>query len=117
MFSYPFLAHQLPQICWWPSDLCKCKTPLDTLQDFARNFITHDVTFFSIMKLLACTSLVDTNHGDTNGPGSFADAQAEIIVVGVDIASFLEGFDNLHYRSYERVVEVASFKLSKQLFM
>lgn len=89
------LAHQLSQIRWRPPHLRKGQTPLDALQNFARDLIAHNVAFFSVVKLLTGTSFVDTHHGDTDGPRSLADAQAEIVVVGVDIASFLEGLDDL----------------------
>lgn len=53
------------------------------------------MTLFAIMQLLSRTSLVNTNHGDTDGPGSLADAQAQVAVVGVDVAALLQCLDNL----------------------
>lgn len=48
------------------------------------------------MQLLASTTLVDTHHGDTDGPSRLADAEAEVAVVGVDVAALLEGLDDFN---------------------
>ena len=37
------LTHKLQLIVRWPPRLRKTKTPLDALQKFPRNFITHDM--------------------------------------------------------------------------
>lgn len=71
------------------------------------------MALFSVVKLLPRASLVDAHHGDTNRPRGLADAQAKVVIVGVDIAPLLEGLDDLDDGFYERVVEVAGFELSK----
>lgn len=113
----PRSTHQLSQIRRWPPHLRKRKTSLDTLQNLAGDLITHDVTLFTIMQFLASTSLVNTNHGYANRPGGLADTQTEIVVVGVDVASFLEGLYNLHDGRDERVVYVVGFKSAEELCM
>lgn len=108
-------AHQLSQIRRRPPHLGKGKTALDALQNLARNLITHDVTLLAVVQLLASTSLVDTNHGHANGPGGLADTQTEIVVIGVDVASFLKGLHDLHHRYEEGVVHVVGFEFAKEL--
>lgn len=74
------------------------------------------MTLFAIVQLLARTSLVDTHHCDSNGPGCFSDAEAEIAIVGVDVAALLEGLDDFDDGLEEGVVEVAGFELAEELY-
>ena len=108
-------AHQLSKICRRPPDLGKGKTPLDALQKLARDLIAHDVAFGSAMQLFASASLVNANHGYANGPCGFADAEAEVVVIGIDVAPLLESLDDLYDGFDERVIQVAGFKFSKEL--
>lgn len=73
------------------------------------------MALFAVVQLLARASLVDAHHGHANGPRRLADAQAEVAVVGVNVAALLQGLDDLDNGLQERVVEVASFKFSKKL--
>lgn len=54
----------------------KGQTALDALEILARHLVAHDVSLFAIVQLLAGTTLVDTHHGDTDGPGRLSDAEA-----------------------------------------
>lgn len=74
------------------------------------------MALFSVVQLLTRTSLVDTHHGDTNGPGCLADAEAEVAVVGVDVAALLEGLDDFDDGLEEGVIEVAGFELAEELY-
>ena len=65
------------------------------------------------MQLLPGTPLVDTNHGNTNGPGGLANTQAEIAVVGVDVSAFLGSLDDLYYRLKNTFVETPFFKFAE----
>jgi hypothetical protein len=107
--------HQLPQILRRPPHLRKGKTALDALQILPRHLVAHDVTLFAVVQFLARTSLVDTHHGDSDGPGGLADAEAEVAVVGVDVAALLEGLDDFDDGLEEGVVEVAGFELAEEL--
>lgn len=68
------------------------------------------------MQLLTRASLVDTHHCDSNGPGCLSDTEAEIAVVGVDVAALLEGLDDFDDRLEEGVVEVAGFEFAEELY-
>lgn len=74
----------------------KGKAALYTLQVLARDLITHDVTFLSVVKLLSRTSLVNTNHGYADGPCRLSDAESKIAVIRIDVSALLEGLDYLH---------------------
>lgn len=73
------------------------------------------MALFAVVQLFSRTSLVDTHHGDTDGPGCLADAEPEIAVVGVDVAALLEGLDDFDDGLEEGVVEVAGFELAEEL--
>ena len=83
------LSHQLPQVFRWPSHLRESQTSLYTLQELSRNLITHNMTFLAIVKFLSSTTLVNTNHSNSNGPSGFSNAEAKIPVICINIASFL----------------------------
>lgn len=74
------------------------------------------MALFAVVQLLARTSLVDAHHGDANGPGCLSDAEAEVAIVGVDVAAFLEGLDDFDDGLEEGVVEVAGFELAEELY-
>ena len=65
------------------------------------------------MQLLARAALVDAHHGHTNGPRRLSDAQAQVAVVGVDVAPFLRGFDDLYDRTEDAVFQVAFFEFAE----
>lgn len=71
------------------------------------------MALFSVVELLPRASLVDAHHGNTNRPRGLADAQAEVVIVGVDIAPLLESLDYLNDGFDEGVVEIAGFEFSK----
>lgn len=73
------------------------------------------MALFAVVQLLARAALVDTHHGDTNGPGCLADAEAEVAVVGVDVAALLEGLDDFDDGLEEGIVEVAGLEFAKEL--
>lgn len=73
------------------------------------------MTLFAIVQLLASASLVDTHHGDTDGPGRFADTEAEVAVVGVDVPALLKCLDDLDDGLQQGVVKVIFFKFSIEL--
>lgn len=108
-------SHQLPQVLGRPPDLGKGETALDALEELARHLVTHDVALFAAVELLAGAALVDADHGDANGPGGLANAQAQIAVVGVDVAPLLQGLYDFDDGLDERVVEVAGFELAEEL--
>jgi hypothetical protein len=95
--------------------LRKGETTLDALQILACDLITHDMAFLSIMKLLASTALVDTNHGNTDGPRRLANTQTQVSIIGIDIATLLKSLDNLYDRLENIVVELTLFKLAEKL--
>lgn len=65
------LAHNLKLVLWRPTYLRKAQTTFDTLKIFARSFITQNMSLLvTLMEFLARGSLVNTNHGHTNGPGT-----------------------------------------------
>lgn len=74
------------------------------------------MTLLSIMKLLPRTSFVNTNHSHTNGPSSFSNGEAKITVVGIDVAAFLKGINNLDYGFQKVVGHIIIFHLSEELF-
>lgn len=53
------------------------------------------MAFLSVVQLLAGAPLMDANHGDTNGPRGLSDAEAEVAIVGINVAALLEGLDDL----------------------
>lgn len=73
------------------------------------------MTLRPVMQLLSRTTLVNTHHGHADGPGGLSDAEAEVPVVCVDVATFLEGFDDLDDGREEGVVEVAGFEFAEEL--
>lgn len=107
--------HQLPQVARRPAYLCKSEAPLDALQVLAGDFVAHDVALFAVVQLLPRASLVDAHHCDADGPGRLADAQAQVAVVRVDIATLLEGLDDLDDGLEDGVVNVVLFEFSEEL--
>lgn len=93
----------------------KGETTLDALQILACNLITHNMAFLSIVKLLASTALVDTNHGNTNGPCCLANTQTQVSIVGIDVTTLLKSLDNLYDRLENIVVELTLFKFAEKL--
>lgn len=69
----------------------------------------------ALVQLLARTPLVDTHHGDADGPCCLADTQAEIAIVGIDISTFLCCFDDLDDGFEDAFVEISFLELAKQL--
>lgn len=111
----PSSTHQLSQVLGRPADLRKGEAALDALQELARDLVAHDMALCAVVELLARAALVDAHHGHADGPRRLADAQAQVAVVGVDIAALLEGLDDLDDGLDERVVEVSGLELSEQL--
>lgn len=65
------LAHNLQLILRGPAHLRKAQTPFDTLQVFPRSLVAEDMGLLvALVKFLASRSLVNTNHGHTDGPGT-----------------------------------------------
>ena len=84
--SFRCSPHDLRAILRRPPGLRKAQTPLDALQHLPRALITHDMRLLiTTMQLLSRTTLVDTHHRYTNGPGSLANTETEVCVVGVDV--------------------------------
>lgn len=106
-------AHQLQYVCRWPAHLREGETPLYALQELSRNLVSHDVTLLSVMKLLARASLVDTNHGHTDGPCSLANTKSEIAVVCVDIPSLLESLDDLYDWLQQGILEITLLEFAE----
>jgi hypothetical protein len=73
------------------------------------------MALITLMQLLSRTTLVDTNHGNSNGPGSFTDTKAKIAVVCIDIAAFLGCFDNFDNGFEDAFVNVACFEFAEEL--
>lgn len=67
------------------------------------------------MQLLTRSTLMDTNHRNTNRPRGRSDAQAQIPIVGIDVTAFLEGPDDLDDGDEEGVLHIALLKFAKQL--
>lgn len=108
-------AHELPDVFWRPAHLRKGEAPLDALEVLSRDLVTHDMALFAVVKLLASATLVDTHHGDANGPGGLANRQPQVPVIGVDVAPLLRRLDNLDNGFEEIVGKVALFELAEQL--
>lgn len=65
------LAHNLQLVLRGPAHLRKAQTAFDTLQVLARDLITEDMGLLvALVEFFSRGSLVDTNHGHTNGPCS-----------------------------------------------
>lgn len=65
------LPHHLQRILRDPPRLAKGQAPLDALQELSRDLVAHDMRGHALlMQLLARGTLVDTHHGDTDGPGT-----------------------------------------------
>lgn len=105
----------MPQVLRRPPHLRKGQAALDALQVLARGLVAHDMALFAVVQLLAGATLVDTDHGDADGPGGFTDAEAQVTVVCVDVAALLEGLDDFDDGLEEGVVEVAGFELAEEL--
>lgn len=73
------------------------------------------MALIALVQLLSRASLVDAHHGYADGPGGFANAQAQVAVIGVDVSAFLSRFDNLHDGLEDAVFQVAFFKLAEKL--
>jgi hypothetical protein len=73
------------------------------------------MAFLSIMKLLASATLVDTNHGNTDGPCCLAYTQTQVSIIGIDVTTLLKSLNNLYNRFENIVVELALFKLAEKL--
>jgi hypothetical protein len=58
---------------------------------------------------------VDTHHSDADGPGSLADTEAEVAVIGVDVTALLECVDNLDDGIEEGVLELARLEFPEEL--
>jgi hypothetical protein len=60
------------RVQWRPPHLREAQTAFDALQEFACDFVAHDMcrVFITFMQLLARRSLVDTHHGYTDGPST-----------------------------------------------
>ena len=48
------------------------------------------------MDLFSGRTLMDPNHGDTNGPRGIPNTKTQINIIGLDIFSFLHVLDYLH---------------------
>jgi hypothetical protein len=106
-------THQLSDIFRWPSNLCKAQTSLDALQELPRDLVSHDMTLVTLMQFLSSTTLVDTNHGNSNWPRCLSNTQTQISIVGVDISPLLSCFDDLDNRFQDPLVYIAFLKFSK----
>lgn len=60
----------------------------------------------ALVQFLARAPLVDPHHRDADRPCRFADAEAEVAVVGVDVAALLRGVDDLDDGGEDAVGEV-----------
>lgn len=69
-------THQLPNILRRPPDLSETQASLNALQELSCNLITHHMSLITLMQLLSRTTLVNTNHSDTNRPSSFPDTKS-----------------------------------------
>ena len=50
-----------------PPSLDEADTPFDTLKEFPRHLVAHDMSL-ALVKFLSCRSLVNANHSDSNRP-------------------------------------------------
>ena len=73
------------------------------------------MTPFSTVKFLSGAALMDTNHGNTDGPGSLADAETEEAVGGVNISLLLGSLDNLDDGFKDAFLELAFLKFPEEL--
>lgn len=65
------LAHNLQLVLRRPAHLRKAQAAFDALQILARNLIAENMgLLIALVELFSRGSLVDTNHGHTNGPCS-----------------------------------------------
>jgi hypothetical protein len=110
---YSTLAHQLSDIFWWPSNLCKAQAPLDTLQELPGDFIAHHVPLVTFVQLFSCAPLMNTHHGDTDRPCCFANTQTEVTIVCIDVSTFLCGFDDFHDRFEYTFVKISFLELAE----
>src|SRR5690242_731307 len=67
-----------------------------------------------LVQLLSCTSLVNANHGDTNGPSSIPNAESEVAVVRIDVSSLLRCVNNLDNGLENAVREIELFQFLEQ---
>ncbi len=71
--------------------------------------------FVALVQLLARAPLVDTHHGDADGPCCLANTQTEIAIVGIDVAAFLCCFDDFDDGFEDALVEISLLELAEQL--
>lgn len=71
-------------------------------------------SLIALVQLLARAALVDTHHGDADGPSGFPDAEAQIAVVGVDVAALLSRAHDLHDGLQDAFFQRARFEAREQ---
>jgi len=67
----------------------------------------------TLMQLLPGTTLVDTNHGDSDGPCCFTDTESQVSIVRIHVTAFLSCLDDLNNRLKDTFVDVAFLKFAK----
>lgn len=73
------------------------------------------MSLVTLVELLSSTTLVNTNHSNSNGPSRFADTESEISIIGIDIAAFLGCFDDFNYRFQNAFVDIAFLEFAEEL--
>lgn len=73
------------------------------------------MALIALVQFLSSRPLVDAHHGDADGPGGLADGEAEVAIVGIDIAAFLGGFDDFDDGLQDAFVDVGFFEFAEEL--
>ena len=73
------------------------------------------MTSLSVVKLFSSATLVDTHHGNANGPGRLANTKAEESIGGVYVTLLLGGLDELDDVVKNALFEVSLFEFTEQL--
>jgi hypothetical protein len=73
------------------------------------------MALIALMQLLSSTTLVDTNHGDSDGPGRLANTKTKVPIVRIDVAAFLRRLNNLYDWLQDTFIEIAFLKFAEEL--
>lgn len=108
--TYMYLPHQLAQILRRPPRLREADASFDALQELAGDLVAEDVRLLfaaiaGLVQFLARGTLVDAHHGHADGPGGLADAEGQVLVVGLDVAALLRRAHDLADRPQQRRVQ------------